>query len=143
MIDWILAHPILAILVALATYFFWHFFNALRLYIWIRNPDRKKPGSLGLWKDIFARIASMEQRNRRQKKRYQSMIADFRNVTDAFPDATLIIDENARLTWFNSAARALLDLRGQEEIGRPVTNLVRDTSFTDWLEALDGNERRL
>ena len=52
-----------------------------------------------------------------------------------FPDAILMIDENSRLTWFNNAAGVLLDLRGQEDIGRPVSNLVQNTRFNNWLTA--------
>jgi len=94
------------------------------------------PGSLGLWADIFDQISSMEQRYNKQEVRYQSMIDDFQNVTDAFPDATLIIDQKANLTWFNSAASAMLGLTEPEDIGRPLGNLVRSTDFGNWLAQL-------
>ena len=94
------------------------------------------PASLGLWADIFYRINSMEQRDRKQQVRYQSMIDDFQNVTDTFPDATLIINENANLTWFNNTARTLLRLRDEEDIGRPLNNLVRSADFGNWLAIL-------
>jgi len=84
---------------------------------------------------MFGRIESMEQRNKKQKKRYRRMIDDFRSVTDAFPDATLIIDKSARLTWFNEAAGKFLELNGETDIGRPVTNLVRSHEFEGWLPA--------
>ena len=135
LIDWILDHPGATILAVLALYFVWHFINSWRLYLWIRNPVRKKPVSLGMWTDIFDHVGSTEERNSKQKARYQSMIDDFQNVTDAFPDAILMIDENSRLTWFNNAAGVLLDLRGQEDIGRPVSNLVQNTRFNNWLTA--------
>jgi two-component system phosphate regulon sensor histidine kinase PhoR len=141
--GWALGHPGQAILAALGAYAIWHFVNISRLYFWIQNPDREMPGSLGLWADIFDRISSMEQRNRKQKERYQSMIDDFQNVTDAFPDATLIIDENARLTWFNNAARALLGLTEPGDIGRPLGNLVRSPDFSNWLNEQEKVNSRL
>lgn len=131
--GWALGHPGQAILAALGAYAIWHFVNISRLFFWIQHPDRERPASLGLWADIFDRISSMEQRDRKQKEQYQSMIDDFQNVTDAFPDATLIIDENARLTWFNKAASALLRLTEPEDIGRPLTNLVPGSDFNNWV----------
>ena len=142
-VGWTFGHPGKAILAALAAYAIWHFVNICRLYFWIQNSDSEMPASLGLWADIFNRIGSMEQRNRKQKARYQSMIDDFQNVTDAFPDATLIIDENAKLTWFNNAASILLGLRVEEDIGRSLGNLVRNADFSNWLANPDEMNNRL
>jgi two-component system phosphate regulon sensor histidine kinase PhoR len=141
--GWAFGYPGQAILAALGAYATWHFVNISRLYFWMQNPDREIPGSLGLWADIFDRISSMEQRNRKQKELYQSMIDDFQNVTDAFPDATLIIDENARLTWFNKAASALLGLTEPGDIGRPLGNLVRSSDLSDWLTLQENTNSRL
>lgn len=133
----VLGYPGQAFLAALLIFLAWHFINTWRLYAWTRNPGRPVPNSIGIWKEIFDHVGAMEQRNKTQMVRYQSMIADFENVTDAFPDASLIIDKNDNLTWFNKAAGALLDLDEAQSIGRPVTNLIRDSSFSSWLAARD------
>jgi two-component system phosphate regulon sensor histidine kinase PhoR len=134
-IGWIVGHPGKTVLAALSILGVWHFVNICRLYFWMHNTHRPPPGGIGIWADIFSRISSLEQHNRKQKVRYQSMIDDFRNVTDAFPDATLIIDQNSNVTWFNKAAGNLLELRGQEDIGRPVKNLINSSDFVNWLQA--------
>lgn len=141
--GWAFGHPGKAILAGLAAYAIWHFVNICRLYFWIQNPGSEMPASLGLWADIFNRIGSMDQRSRKQKARYLSMIDDFQNVTDAFPVATLIVDENANLTWFNNAAGILLGLTDEEDIGRPLGNLVRSADFSKWLASPDGKNNRL
>jgi two-component system phosphate regulon sensor histidine kinase PhoR len=141
--GWIGGHPGKTILAALSIFGVWHFVNIWRLYFWLHNPDRPPPGGIGVWADIFSRINSLDQRNRNQKVRYQSMIDDFRNVTDAFPDATLIIDQNFNLTWFNKAAGTLLELRGQRDIGRPVKNLIHSSDFVNWLQAQPADENSL
>jgi two-component system phosphate regulon sensor histidine kinase PhoR len=142
-VGWLFGHPGEAILAALAAWLIWHLANAWRMYLWILSPDRRVPRSLGLWADIFEATGSMELRNRKQKARYQSMIDDFQNVTDAFPDATLIIDEDSNLTWFNHAAHTLLGLSGREDIGRPVANLLHSTDFSRWLTSRDEAKSRL
>jgi two-component system phosphate regulon sensor histidine kinase PhoR len=127
----------------LGLYAAWHVVHIWRMAAWLENPTALPPKSIGLWADLFHRIDSMEQRNRKQKKRYRRMIGDFRNVTDAFPDATLIIDKNARLTWFNEAAGKFLKLNGETDIGRPVTNLLHSTDFENWLASRKKNNRKL
>ena len=141
--GWALGHPGKAVLTTLTVYAMWHFINVWRLYFWVLNPDREMPASLGLWADIFDRINSVAQHSRKQQSRYQSMIDDFKNVTDAFPDATLIVDEHSRLTWFNNAASTLLRLTEPEDIGRPLNNLVRSTDLSSWLATLDDVNSRL
>ena len=58
--------------------------------------------------------------NRRQHKRLNEVIEEFRSMTDAFPDATLVLDEQDVITWFNDAARNLLGLRIPEDLGQQV-----------------------
>jgi two-component system phosphate regulon sensor histidine kinase PhoR len=61
------------------------------------------------------------------------MLGEFRQLTDAFPDATLVIDGHRNITWFNQAAISLLGLRSPQDLGKPVTNLLRGPDFANWL----------
>lgn len=133
--GWYFGQFALTALWSLALYTSWHLFNTLRLYVWLKNPAAEPPKSLGLWADLFNQVCSLEQRNRKQKKRYRRMIRDFRNVTNAFPDATLIIDRNASLSWFNQAAGDLLELKMESDIGRPVGNLLHNPEFRNWISS--------
>jgi two-component system phosphate regulon sensor histidine kinase PhoR len=121
------------VIVSLLLFTTWHVVHVWRLHAWLKNPSIEPPKSLGAWAEVFALTSAMEQRNRKQKKRYRRMIRDFRNVTDAFPDATLIIDKNARLAWFNEAAGSLLKLDSKKDNGRPVKNLLKNPDFHQWL----------
>ncbi len=124
-------------LIALLAYLGWHLTNLWRLYRWLRVPGLEVPESLGLWSDIYERIATLQKENLRQNERYQRMIGEFRQLTDAFPDATLVIDRNRCISWFNRAATRLLGLRSPEDLGKPVTNLLRGPDFANWLAVQD------
>lgn len=135
--GWYTGYPWQVPLAALLAYLGWHLANLWRLYRWLRVPGAPVPGSYGLWSDIYERIAALEKENRRQSERYRQMIGDFRQLTDAFPDATLVIDRDGRINWFNQAATRLLGLRSPEDLGKRVTNLLRGPDFANWLAVQD------
>lgn len=58
----------------------------------------------------------------------------FRKFTDAFPDATLLLDDQDCITWCNQAAIAVLNFRMPEDLGLAITNLVRGSEFAKWLQ---------
>jgi two-component system phosphate regulon sensor histidine kinase PhoR len=122
---------------AALVYLAWVHYNSFRLYAWLREGQGSPPESLGVWSDIFDRINELMKLNERQRQQYQSVIQEFRSMTDAFPDATLVIDERNELTWFNDAALRLLGLQVPEDLGQPVTNLLREPDFADWLSVGD------
>jgi two-component system phosphate regulon sensor histidine kinase PhoR len=133
LLGWAIGHPWLTLLAAAVLYLGWQGFNLWRLYRWLKDPTSDVPQSYGMWADIYDGISIMDVRNRRQKKKYRHMIGEFRSLTNALPDATLAIDENDVITWFNKAAENLLDLQNPGDLGQPVSNLIREPRFADWL----------
>ncbi len=111
----------------------WLLVNTVRLSRWLDSNDTEPPHSFGVWSDIFESIHRLQKRNREQHEQNESIIREFRSMTDAFPDATLVLDEHDCITWFNESARRLLGLRSPEDIGQAVTNLLRDPDFADWI----------
>ena len=131
--GWLSGEPVLVLAVAGFCYLAWTVANVFRLYQWLRSEEGKIPESLGMWADIFDRIHELQKSNRLQQEKHQSVIQEFLSMTDAFPDATLVIDQNDCLTWFNDAAHNLLGFHISEDLGQPVTNLLRDPDFADWI----------
>lgn len=131
--GWVAGHPLPIVAMALAAYLAWHLANLWRLFQWLQHSGSEVPQSYGIWSDIYDRIATLEKENQNQRARYRAMIGEFRNLTDAFPDATLVIDGSRNITWFNSAAQRLLGLQSPQDLGKPVTNLLREPDFANWL----------
>jgi len=133
LLGWLAGYPLQAVTMGLLAYLTWHLANLWRLYRWLQQPGTDVPESLGIWSDVYERIASLEKDNQQQKEQYRGMLAEFRQLTDAFPDATLVMDAQRNITWFNQAAQALLGLRSPQDLGKPVTNLIRGPDFANWL----------
>jgi two-component system phosphate regulon sensor histidine kinase PhoR len=140
LVGWLAGHPVPVISAVLLAYLAWHMWNLWRLFRWLQEGATEVPESWGVWADIYDRIAMLEKDNQAQREQYRAMIGEFRNLTDAFPDATLVIDGSRNITWFNTAARKLLGLRSPQDLGKPVTNLLRDPDFGAWL-AFQGQVR--
>lgn len=133
LLGFLVGHPLLVGSVGLALYLAWTLFNVARLYTWLRESRSEPPESLGLWRDIFDQIHALQKSGRKQRRKHRAVIAQFRSMTDAFPDATLVINKHDNITWFNDAARQLLGLRVPEDLGQTVTNLLRGQDFANWL----------
>jgi len=92
---------------------------------------------MGMWAEIFDHIAALQKQNKKRNRQYQEVINDFEGMADAFPDATLVIDSNDVISWFNDSAVQLLGLKPAVDRGQAVTNLIRDSAFADWLSIQD------
>lgn len=137
LVGWWSGHIILIPGIFLLVYLAWQFYNSLRLYLWLHSWDSDPPESLGMWSVIFDRIAALQKQNRKRNRQYQEVIDDFRGMADAFPDATLVIDKNDVISWFNDSAVQLLGLKSPADRGLAVTNLIREPAFSDWLSVHD------
>lgn len=131
--GWLLGEPLLAFLGFLAAYGLWSLLNTLRLREWLNDPDREAPRSFGLWSQTFDQISKLRKSSQKKKMQYRSVIQDFQSLTDALPDATLVLDQQGNITWFNNTAQQMLSLKTPGDLGQPVTNLLRGPDFSDWL----------
>lgn len=137
LLGWWFDHPWIFTGIFLLGYFAWQLYNSVRLHKWLQAWDLEPPESVGMWADIFDRITALQKQNRKRSRQYQEIIDDFRGMADAFPDATLVIDENDVIRWFNDSTIRLLNLRVPEDQGQIITNLIRDPAFADWLSVSD------
>jgi len=135
--GWSVGYTLPAVIIALAVYIGWHAINIWRLNRWLTESAAEVPRSRGIWSDLFQNINSLEQKNQRQKDHYREKMDEFQSLSDAFPDAVLILDEKGALSWINHAAMSLLDLRSPQDLGQSVTSLLRGPDFSNWLEEHD------
>ena len=141
--GWVLGKPIVVLEIALVAYVAWNLVNVWRLYAWLQNNHTDVPEGHGIWADIFDSIRAIDRQKAMEESRYRNMIAEFQSLTNALPDATLVIDAHDNLTWCNDTAVSLLGLRVPEDVGQAVTNLLRGPDFADWLILPDRAKRRL
>jgi len=141
--GWLIGYPLAAVETGLAGFVIWHAVNVFRFHRWLKNPHKDLPESRGIWAEIFDGIRKLDRQKRQQESRYRNMIAEFQDMTNALPDAILVIDEQDSITWCNDTSVTLLGLKLPEDLGQAVTNLLRDPELADWLSSGDRVKRTL
>ena len=86
-----------------------------------------------MWRDVMAMVERLQRQSRKRKKRMHKVVERYQQAVDANPDGAIIIDGTRRIEWINRAAARMLGLQRQRDIGQPITNLLRDPSFAEFL----------
>lgn len=129
-----------ALAVALAGLLAWHYYNLHALERWLRlGPPLRPPVSRGLWSVAFERLYRLKRTEWRRKRRLAALLRQFREATAALPDGVVVLNRAHQVLWFNAAGERLLGLKPSQDIGSPVTNIVRTPEFAQWLDAGPGN----
>ncbi len=140
-IGLLLEQPLLLLAIALAGYLAWHLRNLYRLYAWLKDGHRFHPPEAdGIWDEVFHQLYRWQLRNRKRKRRLTGLIKRFQEATSAMPDATLILDADGAIEWFNDAAQQLLGLHPGKDVGQRVINLIRSPEFVRFLAREDSDE---
>jgi two-component system phosphate regulon sensor histidine kinase PhoR len=129
--------PTLGVWLFLILYLSHHVFHINRLLNWLRGGRSSAlPKGAGVWEEIYYLIFRLRRRNRRRKKQLIRMLERFRTATAALPDATVVLNSDDQIDWFNDAAGALLGLR-RSDVGQKIGNLIRSPKFNHYLRHAD------
>ncbi len=136
--GWWQGQILLTLLFGALAYLVWNLVNLYRLDRWVSDPSMPNPPDIaGIWGHVFYRIAAIQRKNRKQKKRMAKLLVEFRKSTEAMPDAAVVLDKHDQITWFNSASRRLLGLSMPRDQGQRIDNMLRTPAFRAYLEERD------
>ncbi len=130
----------LLLLATISSYLGWHLFQIRRLSVWIEDSSRGiKPFAFGIWNTIPEEIAKIQQRDRKRKKKLGKMLNEYQESTSALPDATVVLDDQHEVEWWNEKAVRLLGFTGKQCLGKHIGELLNDPVFLSFLQAGDFN----
>lgn len=113
----------------------WHF---LKLWDVLRQLTHRRwipiPDGAGLWAELEGLLNRRQRESRHRKHLLLNMLRAYRQAFAALPDATVVLDRELRIQWFNEAATRLLGLR-QPDRGAQFTHLMRSPRVVEWLDA--------
>ncbi len=107
---------------------------------WISTGGRgRAPKMSGIWEDIYYHIYRIKKNDKRRKKKLSRMINQFRQSTEALPDAAVVLGIHDEIDWANKAARDVFGLKASDK-GQRIPNLIRFPEFIQYLKVGDYKE---
>lgn len=140
LIDQIFAALFLATLICL----FWQLFHFYQLNRWLQHNIREKESPPQVrdpfWTGIYRTVSSLQQHERKRKRKMKRILQQFLDAISALPDAVILLDKNEQVEWCNQAAQNFLGLDPSRDIGLPIRTLIRQPSFIEFLSQWQKDE---
>jgi two-component system phosphate regulon sensor histidine kinase PhoR len=131
-------YPASTTLPPLAGYLGWHLYQLYRFSRWLERPkQRAQPYPIGLWRHITESTSELRERSRKHKRRLRSILDGFQESTDALPDATIVIDDNNRIEWWNATTTSLLGITLKVARTQRIDGIITDPVFRRCLNEHD------
>lgn len=110
-------------------------FQINRFERWIRSGGGAKyPKTTGIWEEIYYHVYRIKKNEKKRKKKLGKMVDQFRQSTEALPDAAVVLGANDEIEWANKAAREVFGLQ-QSDKGQRIPNLIRFPEFIRYLKS--------
>jgi two-component system phosphate regulon sensor histidine kinase PhoR len=131
-----------SIIIALSGYIAWMLVRIYRIDRWIERGFKRSetPDASGVFENIIGKVHSLKSGKKRSKKMLAKMLRQFTASAAAMPDATVTLNEDFEIQWFNEMAEQLLGLQAPRDIGIRIDNLWRDPAFREFLHDTDIND---
>lgn len=134
-IGWLGNLTIQFLFIGLAVYLGQHLHNLHKLHHWLKtNPQEYPPELSGVWADIAQTISRLQKQERAAQQNLMGIIQRARESVAALDEAIVLIDSQGNLEWWNTAAEQLLGFKSPVDMGKPITNLIRDPNFIKFFE---------
>ena len=112
-----------------------HLYQIHRFEKWLRMGGQNiYPKTTGVWEEIYYHVYRIRKNNKRRKKKLSKMVDQFRESTEALPDAAVVLNATDEIEWANKAARDVLGLK-QSDKGQRIPNLIRFPEFIQYLKS--------
>ena len=113
-----------------------HLRQLSRLLRWLEQPrGTLPPAGGGAWEGVFAVLHRRARHAAEELTRMNVALERFRHAAQALPDGVVILDSAHAIEWLNATAENHLGLSLAQDVGCPITNLVREPDFVAYIEA--------
>jgi len=130
-----------ALVVVLLVYLDRHLHWLEQLQRWLKRPDADSiPIGSGVWEDVFSGLYQEARRQTTSKSQLTTALEHFQRAASALPDGMVLLNAYNQIEWCNPVAEQQLGLQSEQDAGQPIGYLVRQTQFTDYLNANDFRE---
>lgn len=139
LLVWLVVGLEYALVIVLATVTFYllsHLRWLSQLLAWLKNPQPADiPLGAGVWEDVFSALYQESRRQTSNQTQLTSALERFQRAAGALPEGMVLLNNFDQIEWCNDTAELQLGLNVAQDAGQPISYLVRQTEFTDYLQA--------
>jgi two-component system phosphate regulon sensor histidine kinase PhoR len=115
-----------------------HLRKLVLLVRWAREPlGTLLPDRSDAWGAVFSALNQRVKKSLELRDELTDRLERFRKAGQAMPDGVVILGPHNTIDWINPAAENLLGLSADKDLGRLITNLVRQPEFASHLNGGD------
>ncbi len=134
-VGYLVGSPAIALLVGAIAYLAWHLRQLYLVQQWLAHrKQRPRPEARGVWVPVLDSLERLNRQSRRRKRRLRNFVRRFEHAADAFPDAAVVLRIDGEIVWMNEAATDLLGLRHPQDLNQPISKLIRNPLFVEYIE---------
>src|SRR5262245_12998319 len=124
--------------VALLVLLLHHVRHTHRLRRWAsRSLTESVPEGTGAWEEIFTLLYRRQRSEIEQRRKLAQSLARSRQAGRALPYGVAILDAEYRIVWCNDSCEAHFGIDAEADVGQPITYLVRDPEFVEYVASGD------
>ena len=118
----------------LTVYLLSHVYWIHRLNKWLKNPNLSTiPDGSGIWEEIFSILYREYKKQKKSKSELSTTLGRFMTAAEAIPDGIVALNQNNEIEWCNKPSEKMLGINLSKDINQPINYLLRETSFTEYL----------
>lgn len=144
LIMWPIAGAVWALLgfgLLLLGYILFNLRQLQELNRWLANPQlRTVPEGEGLWEETFVLLYQLARRQSASQHQLSKALERFQRAGEAMPDGVVMLDAGDQIEWFNPIAAQQFGLNLETDIGHPITYLLRQSQFNEYISAHNYSE---
>ncbi len=126
---------LLAALVGSLIYLAWHLHSLARLDGWLSEYRTAEiPEGSGIWGRVYDRVRGITRHHQQDMDALHRGLERYQQTTKALPEGAVTLGPNDEIELINEAATSLLGLKVPQDVGSPITNLVRDPQFVRYIQ---------
>lgn len=111
-----------------------HLWQLTQLIRWARQPiGTETPSASGLWGEAYDSLHRRARSAAEQREELGKLLDRFRQAAEVMPEGVVILDGHRRIEWMNGRAEVILNLQPARDLGSPITYLLREPEFLDYM----------
>src|SRR6267154_377376 len=100
-----------------------------------RSLSEAVPEGKGAWEEVFTLLYRRQRAETARSRQLAHSLARSRQAGRALPYGVAILDAEYRIVWCNDSCEAHFGIDAEADVGQPITNLVRQPEFVEYVAA--------